>query len=366
MPSNKNQHYVPQFFLKNFSSDKKSVSSFLIGPEKLLSCVSIKNQCSKDYFYPDAGYERRLSELECRCREIINGIVTGQKTKLSEGEKSWLRAFVLMQKSRTQHEATIVRQGMDDMKAYLESRGMGDELKKKVESFDYSEKNTLALLLSTMKAGMNITVDLSCKILEYSGEGALLTSDDPVFMYNPFLEHHCKLNYGLAAMGLMLFLPISDRHAVLFYDGNVYKIGHRKEQIVSFNDKKDLRKLNILTVAHADNVVFFKPNSFTKVSITQLVKEAKSFGYTERMKTEHFLAEDGLSELTHTYGESLYIGADFSFAKLLDKTRNFRLGDTIGVTDYSRPYCNAYMALHEQGQDVQPMRYKRIVQNSEQ
>lgn len=64
MPNNKNQHFVPQFFLKNFSADKKSISMCLKENAMLYSNVSIRNQCSKSYFYPDQEYEKELSMFE--------------------------------------------------------------------------------------------------------------------------------------------------------------------------------------------------------------------------------------------------------------------------------------------------------------
>ena len=55
MPSNKNQHFVPQLLLRNFSSDsgksKNSINTYIIKNKKFIENVSIKSQCSKNYFY---------------------------------------------------------------------------------------------------------------------------------------------------------------------------------------------------------------------------------------------------------------------------------------------------------------------------
>lgn len=340
MPSNKNQHFVPQFYLKNFSSDKRSISSFLIEAERLLPCVSIKNQCSKDYFYPDLKYEENLGKLEQQCRCVIQAIVSDRSHSFSRSDLFWLRAFTILQKSRTQHEAHIFKDIIEKTRDYMRSIGLDDKVMNTIDGFENSDKNAVILLSKTFGIGMEMTGDLHCKILSFVGSGSLLTSDDPVFMYNPFLETRGKPNYGLSAMGLILFLPLSDRHAVILYDGNVYKIGQKKKQVVEFDNPEDLMWLNLLTVLNADKTVFFKQGTQDLQSLIQLVRKAKSIGQSKEMKLEALEAEDGGSELIHSYTDNFYIGAGFSFVKILDKAKSIHFGDTIGVLDYTRPSCN--------------------------
>ena len=348
MPNNKNQHFVPQFYLKNFSSDNKSISSFLLEAERMIPQVSIKDQCSKDYFYPDLEYEANLGRFEEQCRHIINDIVTERKSLFSKSDLFWLRAFTILQRSRTRHEAAIVRDSFENMREYLKSQRMGEDLKHFIEGYDNSERSAVTLMSATLKAGIEITGDLCCKVLKNVGKGAFLTSDDPVFMYNPFLETRGKMNYGLSAMGLILFLPLSERHAVILYDGGTYKVGQKKKHVVEFDNPRDLYWLNMLTVLNADKVVFFKQDTQSQLFLINLAKRAKSTGQGKRMKLEPLEAEDGRSELIHMYTENFYIGADFSFVKLLDKARNIHFGSTIRLTDYSRPFCNAWQMLQEQ------------------
>ena len=360
MPRNKNQHFVPQFYLKSFSTDKKSIASFLIEAENLLSCVSIKNQCSKDYFYPDLEYEKNLGKFEERCRGVINEVVSGRKESFTRDDMFWLRAFTVLQKSRTLHEAHVVRNAFEDIRQYLRSEKMDDKLKSTVEGFENSERDAVAILSMSFKTGMAMTGDLCCKILTYDGKGSFLTSDDPVFMYNPFLESRGKMSYGVAALGVILFLPLSDRHAVVLYDGNIYKIGQKKKQVVVFDNPDDLYWLNLLTVLNAEKSVFFKPGTFDQPSLTDLVRKAKSTGQSKGMKQEVLEAEDGRSELIHSYTENFNIGARFSFIKTLDKARSIEFGSTISVTDYTRPYCNTLSMLQERPPaKIAPMTYRR-------
>ena len=51
--SHKFQHYVPQFYLKNFSSNNKSVGIYNFNVNKYISNASIKDNFGKNYFYGD-------------------------------------------------------------------------------------------------------------------------------------------------------------------------------------------------------------------------------------------------------------------------------------------------------------------------
>ena len=349
MPQNKNQHYVPRFYLRNFSLDGANISSFLIESEKSLPNVSITNQCSKDYFYPNLQYEQNLGKFEEQCSTIIDDIVSDQKTTtLSKKDSFWLRAFTILQKSRTLHQARILKDSFNDIIEYLRSSGMTEEMKSQIEGYDNSYRSAAALLANTFRTGMEISSDLCCKVLSFTCRGALLTSDDPVVMYNPFLEGRGKLSYGLAAMGLVLFLPLSDRHAVVLYDGDTYKIGQRKERIVELSNPDDIGWLNLLTILNADKAVYFKPGTKDPYSLALLTKRAKAIGQSKGTKFMPLEAKDGNSELLYSREENFYIGAKFSFLKTIDKAKSIRFGDTIGAMDYSRPFCNAWLMSQPQ------------------
>lgn len=359
MPNNKNQHFVPQFFLKNFSVDKKSISMCLKENAMLYSNVSIRNQCSKSYFYPDQEYEKELSMFEGECRLTIGKVVSGQYKSLVQKDFFLLRSFLLLQKTRTQHEARIVRDGMEQVRQYLYSIGMVDSLKKQIDAFENTEKNVVELLTYNFKTSLDITVDLKCKILVYEGVGSFVTSDDPVIQYNPLLELHKIANYGLGAIGLLLFLPIYPTCAIVLYDEAYYKIGNRKELIVRISNPKDLHWINLLTVLHADKAVYFLPGSHTNYDIVALVNQAQGMEQGEEMKITPYVAEDGKSELIHSYSNNYTIGASFSFLRILDKARDLHFGSSIGIADYSRPYCLQWSMKNNHGPSTPSITFQR-------
>ena len=325
----------------------------------LYSNVSIRNQCSKSYFYPDQEYEKALGKFEGECRAAIGKVIVGHYNSLIKKDFFILKAFLLLQKTRTQHKARIVRDGMEQVRQYLYSIGMVDSLKKQIDAYENTEKNVVELLTYNFKTALDITVDLKCKILVYKGDGSFLTSDDPVIQYNPLLESHKISIYGLSAIGLLLLLPISPTYAIVLYDETYYKIGNRKDSIVCFSNTRDLYWINLLTVLHADKAVYFLPGSHTHYDLDTLVAQTKRMGQGEEMKMTPYVAEDGKSELIHSYANNYTIGADFTFIKTLDKARGLHFGSTIGVADYTRPYCLKWSMRNNRGPSTPPMTFRK-------
>ena len=358
MPNNKSQHYVPQFFLKNFSVDRKCISLYLKYNDRIIDTVSIKTQCCKDYFYPDLQYEKALSKFEDFSKKVISRAITENKT-LTTTELNCLSAFVVLQRSRTLHQAQMMKEGFDQLLEYFHSENMTDELKATVSSYENSQKNMVSIIADSFSRSYEMTRDMTCKVLEYNGEGSFITSDDPVIMYNPFLEQRGKMSYGLAAMGLLLILPISSKRAIILYDSGVNKIGNRKDTVVRFSNPKDLHYINILTVLHADKAIYFLPGTHSIQELRELNTRAAEINQSERMKYDVYEAEDGSSEMIRSFGGNFYIGATFSFLKTLDKARGIRIPDTYSVIDYSRPYCNRHLIDESKGVELPTVSFRK-------
>jgi hypothetical protein len=76
-PKKKNQHYVPRFYLKNFSdSDKRTINLFNVKNQECRLGASLKNQCYEPYFYDkEGGIEDVLGWLEDKASKIIRNII---------------------------------------------------------------------------------------------------------------------------------------------------------------------------------------------------------------------------------------------------------------------------------------------------
>lgn len=359
MPDNKNQHYVPQFLLKNFSSDKKSISMCLKESSRIQDNVSIRNQCSKSYFYPDQDYEKALGQIEAECHKTIEKVLANQFQRLTQRDFWVLKSFLLLQKARTRHEIRSFHQSIEQLMQYVCSNGPSEDLKKWLDSNENSKKDILKIMMDSFKFALDITEDMRCKIIINEGNGSFITSDDPVVEYNPLLEPFNITCYGLSSIGLLLILPVSPKAAIVVFDEGYYKIGNKKQNVISFNNTEDISWINILTILHADKAIYYLKGSLTQNEILRLVSRAKVFDEGEVVKMTPYVADDGKSELIHSYSTHFAIGAKFSFLKTLDKARGIRFGNTIGVTDFSRPYCLKVMESYDDAPPKPPMTYHR-------
>lgn len=326
---------------------------------RILDNVSIRNQCSKPYFYPDQDYEKALGQFEGDCHATIEKVLSGQFQTLTQSDFRVLKSFLLLQKARTLHEVRRFREGIEQVIQYVGSLGPSEELKKWLDGYENSEKDVVKMMMANFKDALDITADLKCKVIINEGDGSFITSDDPVIEYNPLLEPFKITNYGLAAIGLLLLLPISPKAAIVVFDGGYYKIGKQKQSIIKFNNATDLSWINLLTIFHADKAIYYLKESLAQNDIQGLVSRAKGFGKGEVMEMTPYVAEDGKSELIDSHSNHFAIGAKFSFLKTLDKARSIRFGNTLGVTDYSRPYCLEVMNNHGDTPPTPPMTYHR-------
>ncbi len=82
----KNQHYVPQFYLRLFSNDSKSIGTWITREDKIITHASISNMASRNNLYgSDQILENELSKVEKDWSTTINRILkTNQIATLKE------------------------------------------------------------------------------------------------------------------------------------------------------------------------------------------------------------------------------------------------------------------------------------------
>ncbi|WP_395029684.1 DUF4238 domain-containing protein [Alcaligenes aquatilis] len=251
MADKKNQHYVPQMYLRNFASgSKKAINLYNIPAKRKISNASIKGQCSASYFYgKDLKIENALQDLEGLASKVIRDILnTGTLPKLLSKEAGVLLVFTIFQYARTKEMADR----HDDlaekiMKAVMKHDSSIDkELLEKV-SIRLAEPTRLAL--DSAAKGFYIASDLKMKVLINRTAVEFITSDNPVVLYNQIFERSNPAlgsNTGLTCKGLQIFLPLSPTHLLVMYDGGVYKIGEKKSDSAFITNPNEIRQFNDL------------------------------------------------------------------------------------------------------------------------
>ena len=137
MVENKNQHYVPQYYFKQFSSDKKSIYMYNIR-SGLCKSVNFKEQCSENYFYSkNSNVERMFSQIENLCSTLLMKIIATESIDtLSSQEMKDLKSYIIFQYGRTKVSADKANETatrfLDIMKPNIVefSKSIGDNINK--------------------------------------------------------------------------------------------------------------------------------------------------------------------------------------------------------------------------------------------
>jgi hypothetical protein len=221
----KNQHYIPQFLLRNFSDDnsKKCLTLYLIRDNKIVQNTSIKDQASKNFIYgKDQVIENIFQNIETNTSIIIDKMLNN--VALIDTEKETLKTFIHFQMNRTPFNAennnglaNLVFQTM-----YYNHPVFG----KYVNELEIRLKNPYILsIISSIKTSKLLS-DLKIEVLETNNKIPFILGQRPAYIMNPYLNEK-KINYwsqGIVVKGICIFMPISFNKMIIIYDKWCYSL----------------------------------------------------------------------------------------------------------------------------------------------
>lgn len=327
MANNKKQHYVPQFYLRRFSNDKKSINIWNISREHRIEHAKLKNQCYKNYFYgQENNLEEALSSVEAKAAQILREI-TGNDAALPLPlvDHFNLIVYVLLQYGRTLHSADTTNEAMDDLAKYV-LQGSEAENNIDLSKIQIGLKNAPSFSLGIVASGYPYLLDLDYKLLVNKTRIEFVTSDNPVVLYNQLLSYRKFVsNTGLCTKGLQVFLPVDPHHVLLFYDRDVYTVGNKKTMIVEVRRSRDVVHLNGLQVCAALNNVYFRNPDLDIESLYSEFSKCRSdkksnFGVSSI--EDEITTESG--ELVHLYRQDVGTNLCLTFAQTKFSARRWR------------------------------------------
>jgi hypothetical protein len=262
MPTNKGQHYVPQFYLRNFSSDRNSIAFYSVKSSASFNTASIKGQCCKDYFYgKDIQPDKALREIETEAAIIIKKIISARQLppKLSKDHKV-LMTYVLLQHARTVNAGTEYDEAADRQIKHIFIRCRGDKRPEDLKGVRIKWDNAVKQsLIHTMEV-YPLVLDLELLLITVDSGKYFITSDNPVVLYNQYLEErNYASNTGLQSIGLQMFFPLSPDCLLLCFDSWVYDIKPSNQRTIKISRAADVRKINELQLLNAVENIYFNP-----------------------------------------------------------------------------------------------------------
>jgi len=260
-----NQHYVPQFYLRNFSEDKININIFNLDRQKEI-CGAISTQCCKSHFYDDNEMvEKSFSKLEDKIAPILSKIIHDRCFLINNEEYGILLAFILWQSERTKKAGDdmidLANIFFDNLKTDLikteeaKKQGITPEM---VNSVEISRKYPSLVTSYYALSSAHLIFDLKIVLLINESNIEFITSDSPSIKFNSFFNGKTILHQiGYKNKGLQIFFPIAPNLMILLYDHNYYEINCKEDRTIRLQKNKDIRRLNGLQVLFGLNNLYF-------------------------------------------------------------------------------------------------------------
>ena len=364
MPEKKKQHYVPKCLLKNFSDSKQNIHIFRLEKNNIISKpVPYGSQCKNDYMYgKDVFWENKLNDYETIVSPIIDKIIHCKF--ISVEEESIIKNFVLFQHLRTDKAVDInlgminhvTRKTLDiisQMKSLNLSSEQLDEYASHYIQMNHSRANTAMQNLEIATKYINSIDDLHLVFLQ-TETSEFVCSDNPVVMENLF-QSESGLGFGCA--GIILFMPISSKFAILLYDSKIY-----------LTDKDP--KLNIIMLTNKETFQF---NKFAYLYAKELLF-ANNVNELKKLK-EYFdrkYIDNNLRKILSFFGRSdpILIGIEIeklkkSNLKVINETipkfiakKEYEVFPVLYLNEYFKPYANKRFTFFLRNETMDELRIR--------
>jgi hypothetical protein len=320
MSNPRSHHYVPQFYLRRFSDDGRSIRLLHKPSDRIIERASIKGQCAIDNFH---GWhelaERSIATIEGACATTIDRVVSqGIIPDRSSTDYGHLLLFVALQSMRTQQSADVSN-ALVDRFAKLMMQGRPEFEKIDLSKFRVEEKYPVAL------EAHQILATLEMSLLTTSSDRGFLTSDNPVVLYNSGrADVWWEGVTGLDCEGLQLFLPLNRNTCLYMFDPVSYSppsnAGNRTLGLL------DVLKLNALTILNSRTNVYGRSvrDLILAKEIRQLTKPYEDFARIAFTETESYDDGDGkTASLIANYRLHAPLDVEFRFARRRARQADF-------------------------------------------
>lgn len=256
----KNQHFVPKFYLRNFSylNNKKQIGLYNTRNHLYIERAKLKKQGSRDFFYGTDGIiEDGLSEIEGHLAEVIKKIIeSDERLNLNQEDYLTLLTFIVLTDLRNPTRIVGFANMMNKMREKLLEESPDTDMDEVIPLPTHEECVRLSLR-NCMEIVEGIS-DLKYKVFINKTETPFITSDHPVVKYNQYLEwrrwSHSKTGYG--SMGLQIFLPLNHEKMLFLYDDSSYQLSSGN-QFYFLKKQPEIDGLNLLQFLNSIETIYF-------------------------------------------------------------------------------------------------------------
>jgi hypothetical protein len=262
VPSQKSQHFVPQFLLRRFSQDGSSIGLHHLRSGRRIEGASLRHQACRDWFYGRDGHiEKVLSQFEGEASGVLLSIEeTLRPPRRYSADHRTLATFLHIQAQRTAQAVSEANEMLNKMgKSMLRRRLKDPELLVALDNVEMSLTDPTDMTLRRAILDTPVILDLKFKLLHNVSGAPFVLGDHPVIKHNQLYQGGPISLIGLANVGLQILLPIGPNLMVAFYDEAAYALGDKTSNVVRVVAAKDVRALNEMQWANALENVYFSP-----------------------------------------------------------------------------------------------------------
>lgn len=264
----KNQHYVPQFLLKNFSSDKEKNFIWAYDREERfqnkIKRRPIRRVASEMFFYDQTknsaigSYEYMLQEVENETAPIIAKIIDKKSIKnISEQDRELLSYFIVLQILRTKWQLKETHNRKNALTDKLrEWNIVGEDINCKEIWFSHIKEAEIFVKIFTKKVWQL-----------YESNNSFFISDNPVTKQNDTIKSKYRGTLGFDSPGVEFYLPLSSSFTLcLFCEKMIKAWGYNGNWIETyFCNEEGAKRLNWLQVCYSERFVFSSKNNLDSV-----------------------------------------------------------------------------------------------------
>ncbi len=217
----RNQHYVPQFLLRNFTAGKRKQLHVFDKLRESRFTTSPRNVAAEAGFY-DFEYDGRqhslepfMARMEAGVSRIVEGILHKESlSHLTKEDRIAVSLFAAVQQLRVRGARHRIKSMISGLRNCLADRGIdpGDAVP------EMNDDDVKHYSLSSISMAKEFAKHFYNKawVLQRAPRGnPFCTSDNPITLYN-LVKRPGRGNFGLESPGVEIYLPISKQFSICF------------------------------------------------------------------------------------------------------------------------------------------------------
>jgi len=275
----KMQHYVPRFYLEEFSikPDMDSPQLYCYDkPDRRVFQTAIMNVGGEQYFYDTSGdqpFEDFLAQIEGEFADAYRKILDGENlSDLTENDRTVIAYSVATQEHRTRVFRDEYMEGFEKLADRLREFNLSEESEEQIDEFNKADDDTTARKLHKdfmLDASWDFAEEilgLKWILFENQSDSEFWTSDHPITRYNRY-NHGWGGNLGYRSEGIEIYFPLSPDICLSFVDSSHFAGNPSKIELgESDRDQEQITLVNELQVKQSKRHVFSKSDDYGLVN----------------------------------------------------------------------------------------------------